>query len=121
MQFTCIFSFRQYGRIEYFDASFLEFPPINPKRYVELNASVSKLFDTTQDRILALKKEMSENEYGIFKQNYAEASIDWILILNDAVLDIYKAEGLRNFPQRVIEVNLWNRVKMSHTPVIDCI
>jgi len=96
MQFTCVHAFRQYGKVEYFDATFLEFPPINPKRYVELRASVSKLFDSASDRVLALKKE--DNEYGIFKQNYAETSIDWLMVLNDSILDIYKAEGLRTFP-----------------------
>jgi hypothetical protein len=65
MQFTCVHAFRQYAKAEFFDASFLEFPPVNPKRYVELKASVSKLFDSASDRVLALKKE--ENEYGIFK------------------------------------------------------
>lgn len=62
-------------------------------------------------------KKDEENIFGIYKENYHEKSIDWILILNDQVLDIYKAEGLRNFPLRNINVYMWNRVKMNTNPV----
>lgn len=55
--------------------------------------------------------------YGIYKQNYVETSLDWVLVLNDAIIDIYKAEGLRNFPHRGVNVYVWNRVKMTHNPV----
>jgi hypothetical protein len=33
-------------------------------------------------------------------------------------MDIFKAEGLRNFPLRGINVYVWNRVKMNLNPVI---
>jgi hypothetical protein len=93
----------------------MDFPPINPKRYVELKSNISKLFDTTQDKILRLKKE--ENTFGIYKQNYQETSHDWILILNDSVLDIYKVDGLRNFPFKSLQVYVYNRIRMSYNPV----
>lgn len=107
--------FRGYGQYSFFDAAFLEFPPINPKRHVEVKTNVSRIFDTTQDRILALKKE-EDNIFGIYKQNYTETSVDWIFVLNDQIMDIFKAEGLRNFPQRAINVYAWNRVKMHQNP-----
>lgn len=49
MIFVCVHTFRGYQASKYFDTIFLEFPPINPKRYVELKSDVSKLFDTTRD------------------------------------------------------------------------
>jgi hypothetical protein len=116
MQFTCVYVFKGYGSNTFFDATFLDFPPINPKRYVELKTNVSLLFDTCQDKNLLLKKD-EDNVFGIFKQNYLETSVDWILVLNDSILDIYKAEGLRNFPLRSVKVFAWNRVKMNHNPV----
>lgn len=103
MQFTCVHAFRGYSQYTFFDAAFLDFPPINPKRYVELKANVSRLFDTTGDRNLQLKKD-DENVFGIFKQNYVETSIDWIIVLNDQIIDIFKVEGLRNFPLRTVTV-----------------
>jgi hypothetical protein len=107
--------FRGYGQYSFFDAAFLEFPPINPKRHVEVKTNVSRIFDTTQDKILALKKE-EDNIFGIYKQNYTETSVDWIFVLNDQIMDIFKGEGLRNFPQRAINVYAWNRVKMHQNP-----
>lgn len=76
---------------------------------------MSRIFDSTHDKILAQKKD-EENTYGIFKQNYVENSVDWIFVLNDQIMDIFKAEGLRNFPQRNINVYAWNRVKMHLNP-----
>lgn len=67
----------------FFDAAFLELPPTNPKRYVELKANVSKIFDSSKDKILALKKDHENNIFGIYKENYVETSNDWILILTD--------------------------------------
>ena len=107
--------FRSYGQYSFFDAAFLEFPPNNPKRHVEVQTSVSRIFDTMHDKILALRKE-EDNTFGIFKQNYVETSVDWIFVLNDQIMDIFKAEGLRNFPQRAINVYAWNRVKMHMNP-----
>jgi hypothetical protein len=31
-------------------------------------------------------------------------------------MDIFKAEGLRNFPQRSVNIYVWNRVKMHLNP-----
>ncbi len=90
-------------------------PPNNPKRHVEAKSNVSRIFDTMNDKILALKKD-EENTFGIYKQNYLETSVDWIFVLNDQIMDIFKAEGLRNFPQRAINIYVWNRVKMHMNP-----
>lgn len=57
MQFNCVHTFRGYSSTPFFDVSFLEFPPINPKRYVELKSNISKLFDTQRDETLKIKKE----------------------------------------------------------------
>jgi hypothetical protein len=81
----------------FFDASFLEFPPNNPKRYVELKANISKIFETSRDKILQNKKD-ENNQFGIYKENYVETSQDWILVLSDQLLEIHKVTGIRNFP-----------------------
>jgi hypothetical protein len=80
----------------------LDFPPVNPKRYYELRSTVSKLFDTSKDQVLKMKKE--ENRFGIYQQNYPETSYDWILLLNNDKLDVYRIEGLRNFPIKCLKV-----------------
>ena len=82
---------------------------------MEVQTSVSRIFDSTHDKILALRKE-EDNTFGIFKQNYVETSVDWVFVLNDQIIDIFKAEGLRNFPQRAINIYAWNRVKMHMNP-----
>lgn len=106
---------RGYSQYSFFDVAFLEFPPNNPKRHVGVKTNVSRIFDTTQDKILSMKKE-EDNIFGFYKQNYSETSVDWIFVLNDQIMDIFKAEGLRNFPQRAINVFAWNRVKMHYNP-----
>jgi hypothetical protein len=117
MQFQCVHTFRGYGQFSFFDAAFLEFPPSNPKRYVEMKSNISRLFDSQKDSVLQLKKDEESNIFGIYKQNYTETSVDWVFVLNDQIMDIFKAEGLRNFPLRSVNVYVWNRVKMNLNPV----
>ena len=65
MQFTCAHIFRGFSpTLEQFDVSFLEFPPINPKRYFEMRSKVSRVFDSSSDKILKTKKD--ENKLGIY-------------------------------------------------------
>jgi hypothetical protein len=64
--------------------SFLDFPPINPKRYFELRSKVSKLLDSSRDTTLKTKKE--DNKYGIYQRNYDQTTSDWILVLVDETL-----------------------------------
>ena len=68
MNFICSHIFRGYGQTPYFDCAFLEFPPINPKRYVELKSDISRLFETGRDENLKLKK--TENNLGLFRRDY---------------------------------------------------
>lgn len=96
MLFVCVHSFRGYQNTKFLDATFLEFPPINPKRYVELKSDNSKLFDTARDTVLKIKRE--DNPYGIYQENYHETTLDWVLLLNDTFIELYKLQGLRNFP-----------------------
>ena len=98
LQFTCIHVFRGYSQFSFFDAAFLDFPPNNPKRHVEVKTSVSRILESSTDKVLALKKEEDTNIFGMYTQNYVETSVDWIFVLNDQIMDIFKAEGLRNFP-----------------------
>jgi hypothetical protein len=100
MQFVCVHIFRGYSTANYFDASFLQFPPINPKRMCELTKDISKIFDSGFDKVLRVKKE--ENKFGVYHQSYLETTYDWVFILNDQVLEVFKIEGLRNFPNRSI-------------------
>ena len=88
MQFTCAHIFRGYAQTPYFDVSFLDFPPVNPKRYHEIKSKVSMLFDTSRDKVLKQKKE--ENKYSIFQSNYQETTLDYIFILVEENLEIYK-------------------------------
>lgn len=98
-----------------FDVSFLNFPPVNPKRYPEIDATVSKLFDTSRDKVLKLKKE--ESLFGGYQENYHELTYDWVLVLNNNVIDIYKIEGLRNFPVKSLQVAIFNRIRLPYDPV----
>ena len=100
----------------FFDAAFLDFPPNNPKRYVELKANISRIFDTGRDKILEVKKE-ENSQFSLHKENYVETSQDWILVLTDQILEIHKVMGLRNFPQRPIKVGIFNRYNMNQNPV----
>ena len=115
MQFNCAHIFRGYPNTNFFDVSFLDFPPINPKRYFELRSKVSKLLDTSRDETLKFKK--NENRYGIYQRNYDTTTIDWILVLVDETLEVYKIEGLRNFPLRCLNVEKFNQYRMSYSPV----
>eukprot|EP00347_Sterkiella_histriomuscorum_P004436 403360465 len=116
MLFVCIHTFRGYQNTPYLDASFLEFPPINPKRYVELKSDISKLFDTSRDQTLRGKKE--ENGYGIYQENYHETTLDWILVLNDIHLEIYKLEGLRNFPTKCTTMSQQMKLQLGYNPKV---
>lgn len=117
MTFVSVHLFRGFHNCSFFDVEFLEFPPINPKRYVELKSDVSKLFDTERDQTLQVKK--NENQYGIYQENYHETTLDWVLILNDSHIEINKIEGLRNFPQKSILVSQIKKVHLSYNPVTD--
>jgi len=88
MQFVCAHSFRGYQNSQVFDATFLEFPPLNPKKYSELKSKISLILDPHEDKLIKLKKQ--ENKYGIFFENYKETTIDWILILNNQHIDIWQ-------------------------------
>lgn len=46
------------------------------------------LFDTSRDKVLKQKKE--ENKYSIFQSNYQETTLDYIFILVEENLEIYK-------------------------------
>ncbi|CDW90006.1 wd-40 repeat-containing protein [Stylonychia lemnae] len=116
MMFNCIHIIKGSPNTPFFDVSFLEFPPINPKRYVELKSNISKLLDTSRDEILRIKKE--ENQFGIYQENYHENTLDWVLILNDHQLDIYKVESLRNFPHRSVCFTVQSKFQMSYNPLL---
>ena len=60
MQFICAHIFRGYNSALFFDVSFVEFPPVNPKLYHEIKSQVSKLFDTSSDQVLKVKKQDSK-------------------------------------------------------------
>ncbi len=108
MVFQCVHTFKGYKQTPFFDVCFLEFPPINPKRYVEMKSNVSRILEPQRDDTLKLKKE--ENQYGIYKENYHETTQDWVLVLNDQILEIYKVDGLRNFPQKSLSISQFNRI-----------
>jgi hypothetical protein len=107
--------FKGYQQTPFFDVCFLEFPPINPKRYVEIKSNVSKLLDPSRDETLKLKKE--DNQYGVYRENYHETTLDWVLVLNDMILEIYRVEGLRNFPHKSLNISQYNRIQMTYNPV----
>jgi hypothetical protein len=115
MQFNCAHIFRGFPNTNIFDVSFLDFPPINPKRYFELRSKVSKLLDTSRDETLKFKKH--DNRFGIYQRNYDTTTLDWILVLVEDTLEIYKVEGLRNFPLRCLNVQIFNKYRMSYNHV----
>lgn len=69
------------------------------------------LLDTSRDKVLRQKKE--ENKYSIFRQNYQETTQDFIFILVEENFEIYKIDGLRNFPQKCLSINLHSKHKMA--------
>ncbi len=71
---------------------------MNPKLFHEVQIKISKIFDTSNDKVLRLKKE--DNKLGIFTNNYHEKTLDWILILKDSTMEVFEVECLRNFPCR---------------------
>ena len=77
-------------------SAFLIFLQSIQKRFYEIRSTVSRLFDTSKDQVLKMKKE--ENRFGIYEQNYKEVSYDWLMLLNNDKLDIYRISGLKNFP-----------------------
>jgi hypothetical protein len=94
----------------------VEFPPISPKMGCELFGKTSRIFDSYRDKVLKLKKD--ENKLGIYSENFHETTIDWVLLLKESHVEIYKVEGLRNFPCRSIKVTLYNKLKLHNNPVM---
>jgi len=114
MKFVCLYIFRGLSRASFFDATLIEFPPVNPKLYHEIESKISKIFDTYNDPVLTNKK--SENLLGIYHENYHEKTLDWLLILKESVMDVYRVEGLRNFPPRNVKVINFKQLQMNASP-----
>lgn len=74
------------------------------------------LFDSSRDKALKVKKE--ENKFSIFKQNYKATTYDYIFVLVDESIDVYKIEGLRNFPQKCLNIHHLSKHKMLAYAVI---
>ena len=59
----------------------------------------------------------TENPLGIYHENYTEKTLDWLLIFKDHDMDIFKVEGLRNFPPRAVKISNFRSLKMNANPV----
>ena len=92
------------------DICFLEYPVLHPERYHELKEKHSYIFNPEKNKIAQIKK--SHNNLGVYQNSFEETTYDWIYLLKDKKLEIYRAEGLRNFPIKHINVTLKSEISL---------
>lgn len=93
------------------DICFLEYPVMQPERYHDLKEKHSYIFNPEKNKIAQIKK--SHNNLGVYHNSYEETTYDWIFLLKNRKLEIYRAEGLRNFPIKNINVMLKSELNLA--------
>jgi len=123
LSFTCVRSITPVAspqKTRIFDAEFIYLPSAQPRDQIScpvLPWHTSKLFNTKRDKVLQLKKRQlrpEDDPLGMCYPNVPETSVDWIAIMNDNTIEVYKCSGLKNFP--IIEghsVSLFKVVQTS--------
>lgn len=84
--------------------AFLDFPPIDPKQYHALRAKKSGLFIPDTNKVSQIKR--THNNLGVYQNSYEGTTYDWVFLLKNEYLEIYRVEGLRNFPIKNINISI---------------
>jgi hypothetical protein len=112
MAFMCAHVFKPGHNDLICDVAFLEYPPLNPQRYHDLKEKQSYIFKPDTNKISQIKK--SHNKLGVYQNSYEGTTFDWIFVLKKSSFELYKVEGLRNFPIKNISVALKSEIDMTH-------
>jgi len=111
MSFMCAHVFKpNYNEVIY-DMAFLDFPPIDPQKYHDLIDKKSGIFIPDTNKVMQIKR--THNKLGVYQNSYEGTTYDWIFLLKKEHLEIYKAEGLRNFP--IKNINIFLKAEMPFT------
>jgi hypothetical protein len=112
MAFMCAHVFKPNHNDFINDMAFLDYPVINPEKYHDLKEKHSYIFNPEKNKITMIKK--SHNHLGVYQNSYEGTTYDWIFILKTKSLEIYRAEGLRNFPIKNINIVLKSEIELAH-------
>jgi hypothetical protein len=115
MAFMCAHVFKPNHNEIINDLAFLDYPMINPKRYHDLKEKHSYIFNPEKNKVTMIKK--SYNHLGVYENSYDGTTYDWIFLLKKNSLEIYRAEGLRNFPIKNINIVLKSELDLAHKTV----
>lgn len=107
MSFMCAHVFKPAHNDLINDVAFLDFPPINPEKYHEIKEKESRIFNPEKYKLKI------HNKLGIYQNTYDGLTYDWIFILKSSSFDLYRAEGLRNFPIKNINIALKMEITFS--------
>lgn len=114
--FMCAHIFRYTAADPILDISFLEFPPVNPKKNHQIKDKTSMIFSPRQE-----KNDLDSSDLGVIRPNYPDDTYDWLFVLQGKNLNLFKAEGLRSFPTKSITINFHSKVQLTtaqDTPVL---
>lgn len=89
------------------DIGFLDFPPINPEKYHDLIEKESRIFHPEKYKLKIL------NKMGIYQNTYDGMTYDWIFLLKNNKFDLFRAEGLRNFPIKNVNIVFKSEVELA--------
>lgn len=112
MAFMCAHVFNPAHNEVFHDVAFLDFPPIDPEKYHELREKQSGIFIPETNKIMQIKR--MHNKLGVYQNSYDGTTFDWLFLLKKHHIDVYKAEGLRNFPIKNISIALKAEVAFAH-------
>ena len=115
LSFMCAHVFKPSHNDLVNDVAFLEYPPLNPERYHDLKEKQSYIFRPETNKISIIKQ--LHNNLGVYQNSYEGTTYDWIFCLKKEVFEIYKAEGLRNFPIKNIKISSIGNVNL-HTRIM---
>lgn len=101
IDFQCFHVFRPDRASPILDLSFLEFPPVNPKKYHFLNRERSLLFQPEKRKI---EPGSLSERFGSYEANYSDETFDWLFVLKSKSMIVYKIEGLRQYPTKNISL-----------------
>lgn len=112
MSFMCAHVFKPNHNDLLNDVSFLEYPVNHPEKYHDLVEKHSYIFNPSKNKLAMIKK--SHNNLGVYQNSYEGTTFDWIFCLKNQAFEIFKAEGLRNFPIKNIKISSMGTIALEH-------